>query len=1175
MSRDELLAELTRCIREYARTGDPKPLLRSKILAMAEALENIGVVPPAGSSKTTDLAAARVLAWLHWCRYGVLESQPGAGDKAADALLRAVTLGRPAYDVTPETVPAQMRALFEGRADLLPEVARDYAAVLLHQVMEEGDTTVPQGKGNLDLIIRLLRQALVGFDDEGERADLLSNLCTALISRFDYMHDVTDLDRATEAGRQAVEVGSKMNRPAYHASLGRALGARYEAIGDISDLEEWASLAKAALKTLPQNYPYRLGVLATAVNALTSLYEATGSVSDLDQAITIQRDLVRVTSRTATWYAVRLGNLGCVLLARFQHAGRTADAEEAVTALQSAIEELPASHPLRRRFSTNLCSGLAVRYFRTGNSGDLEAATAVGRKAIQFHAADALDFASTLFNLGLCLWMSYLRAGDLGHLNEAISLLTQAVEAIPETNPRHARYLSMLGSALRSRYGYTGELADLDEAVTRLRAAGNATPNRNPNRSVRLSNLANALGTQRRHNSDPALAQEALNAARAAVACTPQGHADLWRALVSLGDSLLSLYEKDKNMTLLDEAIEIHTRAVKVADKNDPQWSNAADSLGGALYDRHDATGRLADLNLAISALRSAVNATLAEDPSRTNRLFRLGLALHTHHEKTGAGEADAISCLRDAAGISTAAVADRIRAADWWGQLAAASGDWREAATAYGAAVQLIPLLAWRGLERATQEQLLGRWIGLASDAAACMINCGEPKQAIPQLELGRGVLLAQSLESRSDYAELRRQNPVLAERLNQIREALEARTEVGIPPEIPAAAYDRARRERRHALALEWSELVVSARADLPDFLAAPSIDELFKTASEGPVVAITLSIHRCDALIIEGAGQLQAVSLPDLNVTDVGPRIERFIAALTMPTRLSSRGIIDATLGWLWETITAPVLDTLGYTETPSGKWPHLWWCPAGPLSLLPLHAAGHQTGPSVLDRVVSSYTPTLRALAHARGRPVAEERPSTTVIALPHTNGFTDLPFAGVEAAAVAESLPYAKTFEDNEATRANVLGALQQSTFAHFACHARQDLEDPSSGQLILHDKPLSVEDISRLRLDGAELAFLSACETARGGVTVPDEAVHLSAVLQLAGYRHVIGTLWEVHDAISADVTRAFYHRLTAGSHCRPHVQDAALALHMAIRQVRDDYPDRPDLWAPYVHIGP
>src|SRR4029077_2993722 len=202
MSRDELLAELTRCIREYARTGDPKPLLQSKIIGMAEALENIGVVPSAGSSKATDLVAARVLAWLHWCRYGVLESQPGARDKAADALLRAVTLGRPAYDVTPETVPAQMRALFEGRADLLPEVARDYAVVLLHQVIEEEDTT---GKGNFDLIIRLLRHALAGFDDEGQRADLLSNLCTTLIKRFDDTHDVTDLDRAIEAGRQAVE----------------------------------------------------------------------------------------------------------------------------------------------------------------------------------------------------------------------------------------------------------------------------------------------------------------------------------------------------------------------------------------------------------------------------------------------------------------------------------------------------------------------------------------------------------------------------------------------------------------------------------------------------------------------------------------------------------------------------------------------------------------------------------------------------------------------------------------------------------------------------------------------------------------------------------------------------------------------------------------------------------
>ena len=53
--------------------------------------------------------------------------------------------------------------------------------------------------------------------------------------------------------------------------------------------------------------------------------------------------------------------------------------------------------------------------------------------------------------------------------------------------------------------------------------------------------------------------------------------------------------------------------------------------------------------------------------------------------------------------------------------------------------------------------------------------------------------------------------------------------------------------------------------------------------------------------------------------------------------------------------------------------------MWWCPTGPLTILPIHAAGHHadsvsgttpTKQSVLDRVVSSYAPTLSALIRAR-------------------------------------------------------------------------------------------------------------------------------------------------------------------------------------------------------------
>jgi hypothetical protein len=57
-----------------------------------------------------------------------------------------------------------------------------------------------------------------------------------------------------------------------------------------------------------------------------------------------------------------------------------------------------------------------------------------------------------------------------------------------------------------------------------------------------------------------------------------------------------------------------------------------------------------------------------------------------------------------------------------------------------------------------------------------------------------------------------------------------------------------------------------------------------------------------------------------------------------------------------------------------------------------------------------------------------------------------------------------------------------------------------------------------VVDISSLHREIADLAYLSACSTARVGAALTDEAIHLASTFQLAGYRHVVATLWPIND---------------------------------------------------------
>jgi len=56
------------------------------------------------------------------------------------------------------------------------------------------------------------------------------------------------------------------------------------------------------------------------------------------------------------------------------------------------------------------------------------------------------------------------------------------------------------------------------------------------------------------------------------------------------------------------------------------------------------------------------------------------------------------------------------------------------------------------------------------------------------------------------------------------------------------------------------------------------------------------------------------------------------------------------------------------------------------------------------------------------------------------------------------------------------------------------------------------------------------LGYLSACSTTVNEVdALADKEIHIFSALQLAGFRHVVGTLWEVSDKHCVDVARVLY----------------------------------------------
>ena len=151
----------------------------------------------------------------------------------------------------------------------------------------------------------------------------------------------------------------------------------------------------------------------------------------------------------------------------------------------------------------------------------------------------------------------------------------------------------------------------------------------------------------------------------------------------------------------------------------------------------------------------------------------------------------------------------------------------------------------------------------------------------------------------------------------------------------------------------------------------------------------------------------------------------------------------------------------------------------------------------------------------------------------------------------------------------------MLAQLDGHANVHFACHAASDLNNPSASHLLLSDhqtRALTVLDVSRKRLNG-DLAVLSACSTARPGTRLVDEVINLSSGFQLAGYRHVVATMWPLADRVASVFSEHLYSVLANDGVLNP--DRSAQATHQATQVIRAAYLDKPLIWAAFLHLGP
>jgi len=138
---------------------------------------------------------------------------------------------------------------------------------------------------------------------------------------------------------------------------------------------------------------------------------------------------------------------------------------------------------------------------------------------------------------------------------------------------------------------------------------------------------------------------------------------------------------------------------------------------------------------------------------------------------------------------------------------------------------------------------------------------------------------------------------------------------------------------------------------------------------------------------------------------------------------------------------------------------------------------------------------------------------------------------------------------------------DVISHLPDCKIFHFAGHGYTDDIDPLRSYLCLQDwkeNPLVVADLLEINLRARSpfLAYLSACGSGRiNDLGFSDESIHLISACQIAGFRHVIGTLWEVRDDTCVEMAAVAYEVMLSGGMSD---ESVCRGLHKASRQLRD-----------------
>ncbi|EUC62642.1 aromatic di-alanine and TPR containing protein [Rhizoctonia solani AG-3 Rhs1AP] len=936
------------------------------------------------------------------------------------------------------------------------------------------------------------------------------------------------------------------NIPLLLACLGTTHTKRFNLLSELDDLEKAIEYKTITLTMTPDNNPGLPELLFGLAAVHGQRFQRLGDPYDIEKAIEYGHISVELTTIDDSALALRLTNLGTYQSIRFENLSEVTDLEAAIQCQSRALALTPNEDPNLPRILANLGVSHSRQFERLGEMSDLENAIEYESRALALTPDGDPGLPSRLANLGVSHSHRFERLGELSDLENAIEYESRALALTPDGHPHLSSILSNLGVSHRSRFECLGELNDLENAMEYQSRALALTPDGHPDLPIILANLGTFHNRQFEHLSE---LENAIKYQSRALALTPDGHPDLPSRLTNLASSHKNRLEQLNNLSDLEHAMAYESRALALTPDDHP-------------------------------------NASRWQFNHARTHLYYYRLT----RDDTHLGHS--LNFFRSASKSFSGAPRDKFRFAQTWANTASMLHP-NNCIEAFQTAIDLLPQFIWLGATTNQRYEDLSMMEALAVDVAHAAIRSSNLLLGLEWLEHARCVVWNQSLMLRSPLDTLQAVYPGLAIQLQAVSDQLHSASSDSRESRALASASmtpEQAAREHRQ-LAKEYNDLLFQIRK-LPgfsDFLQPMKATGLVQAARTGPVVIINCHKDICDALLIfPGDEIVQHVPLPSFSTQKAQEARQNLESSLRCKG-IRDRGVkvrqepghkddMSSVLATLWHDVVKPILDYLGcmYNDS-STSMPHITWCPTGTLSFLPLHAAGDYTQPRsrVFDYVVSSYTPTLTALLASSPDSLSA---SCRVLAVGQANtpGQSALPGTARELAYVqahmTDSAQYSQ-LTGGDATVVAVLDAMEQHDWVHFACHAHQNVKDPTKSGFFLHNGTLDLAEINRRSFKGKGMAFLSACQTATGDERLADEAVHLASGMLMAGYASVIATMWSVHDADAPVVADKVYAQLMKD--VRIGSGETGSALHNAVATLRERVGEESfERWVPYIHIG-